>query len=303
MELRNLYSFLRVAELGSYTKAAEELGYAQSTITAQIQQLEGELAVPLFERIGKKNMLTVYGQQLTAYANQIFQIEKQMKTLGQEDRSAIRGTLRIGVVESIMHSLLLAVIGRYRQLYPQVSVRIRLAVTAPLVEMLHHNEVDMIFTLGEAAAQDCVRAASHRENAVFIASPEHPLAQRASVPLATVFDYPLILTGENTYLQQQLHRMAFQCKKEVSSFLQTESSQLIIELVQQNLGISLLPEGMVRHASRPEKLCILPVKNFSLSFYTHIFYHKNKWVTPQMSSMLNLVEDYWRQIDKEALPR
>ena len=181
MELRNLYSFLRVAELGSYTKAAEELGYAQSTITAQIQQLEGELAVPLFERIGKKNMLTVYGQQLTAYANQI---------LGQEDRSAIRGTLRIGVVESIMHSLLLAVIGRYRQLYPQVSVRIRLAVTAPLVEMLHHNEVDMIFTLGEAAAQDCVRAASHRENAVFIASPEHPLAQRASVPLATVLIIP-----------------------------------------------------------------------------------------------------------------
>lgn len=81
MEFRNLYSFLRVVELGSFTKAAQELGYAQSTITTQIKQLEAEMGFSLFEHVGRRVSLTVYGQQVIPYVNQILQIQEQISSI------------------------------------------------------------------------------------------------------------------------------------------------------------------------------------------------------------------------------
>ena len=107
MELRNLNTFLRITQLGSFTKAAKELGYATSTITAQIQQLEEEIGTPLFERMGRKNVLTPAGQELIPYAQQMAQLSQQIEYLGDPKQREIRGTLRIGIVESILHSLLL----------------------------------------------------------------------------------------------------------------------------------------------------------------------------------------------------
>ena len=298
MEFRNLVSFLRVAELGNFTRAAAELGYAQSTITTQIQQLEMELGVPLFERIGKKNTLTVYGQQLIAYVNELLKMEAQIKNLGRTGTADLRGTIRIGIVESIMSSLLLAVIGQYRQRYPNVSIQIRPAVTAPLFELLRHNEVDMIFTMGELMEfHDCVRACSHPERAVFVAAPEHPLNERTTIPLEEMLEHPLILTGDNTYLQRELYKLAYQCGRQIVSHIQTESSKIIVDLVRQNLGVSFLPEYLIRSAYLKNKLNILPVTGFALPFYTQIFYHKNKWVTPQMQGLLELVRAYWAEND------
>ena len=108
MEFRNIYSFLRAAELGSFTKAAQELGYAQSTITTQIQQLESELGFPLFEHIGRRIDLTVHGREVIRYANQILHIQEQILDLHHTAPADIHGTLRIGIVESIMHSTLLS---------------------------------------------------------------------------------------------------------------------------------------------------------------------------------------------------
>ena len=99
MEFRNLYSFLKVHDLGSFSKAAEDLGYAQSTVTLHIQQLEDELGVPLFDRIGRKNSLTPYGTQLLDYARKILQLQEQVKFISRADRTKIGGTLRLGMVE------------------------------------------------------------------------------------------------------------------------------------------------------------------------------------------------------------
>ena len=74
MEFRNILTFLRAAELHSFTRAAEEMGYAQSTVTFHIQQLEAEIGVSLFDRIGKKVSLTPAGEQLVTYANQMLQL-------------------------------------------------------------------------------------------------------------------------------------------------------------------------------------------------------------------------------------
>ena len=301
MEFRNLYSFLRVAELGSFTRAAEDLGYAQSTITMQIQQLETEIGAPLFERIGKKILLTSQGQELIGYANQMVHLEQQIRRIGKEDRGNVQGKIRIGMVESVTNSLFLAIVEEYQRRYPGVFIQVKSAISTVLFDLLRHNEVDIIFTLGTMSDfKDCIRAVSHLEHAVFAAAPGHPLAQKETVFLSEIFDYPLILNGETTFLQQELYKLAMQEKKEIISHIQSESSSIIVNLTRKKLGIAFQAEYLICSASEQQRLCILPVRDFELSFYIHVFYHKNKWGTPQMMGLIELVKEYWADMDAAA---
>ncbi len=294
MELRNLKSFIRITQLGSFAKAARELGYATSTITAQIQQLEQEIGAPLFERVGKRNVLTPTGLELVPYANQVLQLTQQMEYLGNPQRQEIHGTLRIGIVESILHSLLLAVLKEYRIRYPRVSISIVTAVSANLYQMLARGEIDLAFTMGQVLqVKDCVLACHHPEETVFVASPDHPLAKRRSAALRDVLDQEILSIGDNTFLQQEVYKMAAACGKDVRSHIQTESSLVLLDLAKQNAGIAFLPEYLVRRAVQEGTLCILPVRDFHLPFHTALFHHKNKWVTPQMQGMTRLVQEYW----------
>ncbi|MBR4410944.1 MAG: LysR family transcriptional regulator, partial [Firmicutes bacterium] len=100
MEFRNMKTFLRVAELQNFTKAAEELGYSQSTVTVQIQQLEQELDVLLFERIGKNIRLTEQGNAFRHQAREILHAVEQLESSMKGTQQA-KGFLRIGTVDSL----------------------------------------------------------------------------------------------------------------------------------------------------------------------------------------------------------
>ena len=88
MEVRNLITFLKIIETGSFSKAAEQLTYSQSTVTVQIQQLEEEIGVQLFDRIGKKIYVTEKGHELEAYAQQIIALTQQAAAIGGEAGAA-----------------------------------------------------------------------------------------------------------------------------------------------------------------------------------------------------------------------
>ena len=303
MELRNLNTFLRITQLGSFTKAAKELGYATSTITAQIQQLEEEIGTPLFERMGRKNVLTPAGQELIPYAQQMAQLSQQIEYLGDPKQREIRGTLRIGIVESILHSLLLPLLKEYRQQYPDVSISIVSAVSADLFGMLARGEVDLAFTMGHTLQRkDCVLACSHPEETVFVAAPGHPLAKQTRLTLAEVLDEEILSIGENTFLQEEVYKMAAECGRQVHSHIQTESSLALLELAKQGAGLAFLPEYMVRTAVQAGDLRILQIRDFRLPFHVAVFYHKNKWVTPQMRGMTRLVEEYWKKGQERTVP-
>lgn len=164
------------------------------------------------------------------------------------------------------------------------------------------NEVDLIFTMGEHIwTQDYVLVHSHPEQAVFVASPQHALAREENLTLEQVLDQHMIFLGDHVYLQQELYKIAKSRGKILNSYIQTESSRTVLELVRQNLGVALLPECITHEACQNHELVILPIKDFSLQFETHIFYHKNKWLTPQMVGLIHLAEQYWMQQEKTSL--
>lgn len=291
MELRNVATFLRVAECESFTKAAEQLGYVQSTVTIQIQQLEAEIGVPLFDRIGKHVSLTSSGQEFMGYATQMMQIAECSLMLGKPHKE-MGGVLRLGILESLFNWVLCDQIPQYHRDFPKIILETRMTSGDDLLQMLKHNELDMIFFLGKKTTErDFIRACAHLVNIVFVTYPEHPLAGHGPVRLADVVRQPMILPERKAIYRRVLEEEAAEKNLYIAPFLELDNSVSIVSLLKQKLGISLLPEYVVRSSVQKGELVILPVEDCSVQLWSQVFYHKSKWVTPPMDSLIQLIQD------------
>lgn len=126
MEVRNLITFLKIIETGSFSKAAEQLTYSQSTVTVQIQQLEEEIGVQLFDRIGKKIYVTEKGHELEAYAQQIIALTQQAAAIGGEEQE-LQGTLRLACLDSPFTAVLPDILREYHCAHPKVDIIVKTA--------------------------------------------------------------------------------------------------------------------------------------------------------------------------------
>ena len=146
MEFRNLITFIKVAETKNFSKAASLLGYSQSAVTAQIHQLEAELGVQVFDRLGKTISLTEAGRTYLQYAKQILSLEQTARQSIQASPE-MSGELRIGIAESLCICVLPNILHYYRSQYPGVDLIIKPAYPQTMFQQLQNNELDLIYTL------------------------------------------------------------------------------------------------------------------------------------------------------------
>ena len=289
MELRNIATFIRAAALGNFARTAEELGYAPSTVTTQIQQLEEELGFPLFDRIGKRVSLTFLGQQFLSYANEMEGLAEKARLLGTEP-NMICGTLRIGTLESLFVSVLLPLLPAYSKQFPYVTLEFKTASSQELFTMLKRNELDIIFVLDRKIVErDCVRAYANPEKLVFVAAAGHPLAGQEQVPLSCILKQPLILTETVSLYRRALEELAFAQNLLVEPYMAIDNTGFIMTLVQQGLGISYLPEYTIRSFVEAGKLAVIKADVLPMRFLSQLFYHKDKWVSPQMEGLIRMI--------------
>lgn len=292
MELRNLQSFLRVAELGNFTKAANDLGYSQAAITVHIKQLEEELGVSLFDRLGNNISLTPVGVKLVEYANQIQQIHTNIGNLVLSDPQKLQGTLRLGSVESVSSSILVPAITEFRTKYPLVNIDIQIGYRKKLFEALKKNETDLIFTIGTKDAPAYSIEIFHLlEETSFFACPGHPLTNHP-IKAAELFDYPFILTGIDSFLERELFHLADSRSKTIASFIRSSNTTTIIELVQNNLGISFLGISNLKPYIANHSLVPLSVNDYSFFYYISAYRNRSKWISPQMDGFIKILSKY-----------
>ena len=195
MELRNITTFLRVAELQNFTHAAQELGYSQSAVTVQIRQLETELGVPLIERIGRAVSLTAPGQAFLQEAGEIIKAAERAKDAVRTAPEP-EGTLRVGTMESLSASVVWRLITDFHRQFPQVNVVIRTSTADGLLEMMRRNDVDFIYFVDEKQySPDWEIPLCRPEDTVFVAAPGSAIAGRHEpIPLRELTTYPCDLT-------------------------------------------------------------------------------------------------------------
>ena len=146
MEIRQLETFVHVAQLQSFSRAAEVLGYTQSAITVQIRLLENELETRLFDRTGKRVVLTPSGKEFMGHASRIlYDVNKAKKSMN--DDAELKNPLHIGTIESLCTAKLPAVLSKFREFHPKVNMQVTIDTPEQLIRMMEHNGLDLIYIL------------------------------------------------------------------------------------------------------------------------------------------------------------
>src|SRR5712671_138896 len=183
MEIHQLRYFCAVARAGSFTRAAEELGIAQSSLSQQIRALEKKIGTPLFERLGRSVRLTTFGEALRAPALNILQQVTMAEDSLANLRDGVRGRLRFGVIPTILPYWIAPHIGEFRNLFPEVDLQLIEDSTARLVEQLQSGDLDIAVASLPVKNPDIICSEVFREPLLLAVSKGHPLAVKATVDL------------------------------------------------------------------------------------------------------------------------
>lgn len=287
MDLRSLNIFLEAAELGSFTRTGEKLGYSQPTVSFQIKQLEKELGVQLFDRIGHTVSLTDAGRDVLPYAQNICHMCEEM-IQGSAQRREPSGVLRLGMADSLCAPLIAGHFGKFNSQYPKVSLHISTGDTGELLEYLDHNEVDMICTMDDHVYDTNYVIANEEEIGVhFVASSRSPLAAKATVSVEELLNLPFMLTEKGMSYRRLMDEKLARDSREIQPVLETGRADLICALAEENVGIAFLPDYVTEESVRAGRLVRLNVPDFRIVVWKQLLYRREKWVSMQMRAMID----------------
>lgn len=290
MEIRNLITFTKVAESQSLSKAAKELGYAQSTVTMQMQQLEQELGVSLYERVGKQIRITQSGQEFLSYATAIIRMSEEALTIGKQDTSSVTGSLRLGLLAPLSGKTMSSRIARYMQEHPQVDVIVR-STKDPneLLDRLRHNEIDLAVTLDLLRTDpDLIHAAKDQPASLyFFARKDHPLAGKRGVTKEELAPYPLILSGYPDARYSSKFAPTGTRKLQVSDVSMALSIAADTRSGSKNDCLVFAPDFIVREHPAADELIRLDHEDSGDGLWLQSLYHRNKWLTGAMKAWLS----------------
>ena len=290
MESRNLISFKMIAETGNFSKAAQKLGYAQSTVTFQIKQLEEELGVLLFDRIGKHISLTEAGTTLLDYSCRILSLENEVKIIMKED-DVPSGTIRIASIDSLCANLLPSLIMDFSKLYPEVTISASSVCKAEVLNGIANGSADFGFYMDSDLPADAYHTVlSVRNPLCFICGPNYSINQQKPLKISDLAGIPMIVTEKNCTYRKLLQQIFAQNNTEMRVYFESENTEVMKHFAEVGIGVAFLPEIVVREELDEKKLCRLPVDAEIPPSYINAVYHKNKWLTPAMREFCKLIK-------------
>lgn len=292
MELRNIMTFLKIAETGSFTRAATQLGYNQSTVTVQIQQLEQELNVLLFDRVGRHINLTEKGYEFLGYANEIARAAAKAKSIAQKDKEAV-GRIRAGAVEEMLTPTFTQMLKLYYTRFPGVEIDLRTGYANDLLDDLKRGDLDVAIILGHVTEGDeFVRAWERRDRAVFVTRPANLPVSGTPISLEGLCAQHLVLPTRGTGFRDLLEQVVAEAGLKLSPAVSINNLTTVKQLLDVGNVVALLPEFAVHDELADGTLQILAVDCPELRLRSQMLYHRNKYVSSAMQELIDLMSRY-----------
>lgn len=290
MEIRQLQTFVQAAQLESFSKTAEMLGYSQSAITVQMRLLETELNIRLFDRMGKRVVLTQQGREFLKSANKIlYEVNKASKSMN-EGRE-LTNPLHVGTIESLCTAKFPRILSEFHSLHPRVNLQITVDSPEKLIRMMEHNELDLIYILDTPRwDENWVKVMELAEPVVFVASAASRFAGKERLVLDDILQEPFFLTEKHANYRQALDQQLALRRQSISPVLEISDTEFIIRMLELNQGLSFLPYFAVEQNIYKHRIITLDVKDVHISMYRQIFYHKNKFRTREMEEFIRLAD-------------
>lgn len=292
MDIRTITTFLTVTEERSFTRAAERLGYTQAAVTLQIQQLERELGVKLFDRIGKNIGITQYGMNFIEYARAVAVAVNNASSF-TADLKNLGGRIRIGTMESLLTSDFNEIIPEYHNKFPNVQTYLFVGSVPEIYDKLKKNELDFGYTIDyKTAAPDRITELEIPAEIVVVANSRHPLAARKNIRLEEIVDCPFVLMGGLDTYRNLFDAELAKKQLEIRPFLELHSVSFVVSLLKSNPYLSCLPKYSIEKETARGQLKILDIPELEMSQYIQVFYHKNKVITPQIRGFIDTISEF-----------
>lgn len=286
MEIKNLITFLRVAELNSFTKAARVLDYSQSTVSFHIKQLETELDCLLFERINHSLQLTNEGRELVSYAKQVCQLTDEYYQSKGKD-GPVTGYIHVVVPDSVCEAMLLENYADFFRRYPEIRLRFSTADTEHMFHMLDRNEADVMLTLDSHVYQtNYIIAKEARMSTHFFAGANSPLAKKEHLSIEEIIRMPVVLTEKGMGYRKVLDDTLAQRSIEIEPVLEIGRTDIITRILEDGHAVSFLPDFVACEKVQSGKLVKLNVTDIEIDIWQQMIYHRNKWISRALDTFI-----------------
>lgn len=285
MTYRNIEIFLSICENGnSITKAAEALFISQPTVTMNLRDMEKELGVLLFDRIGRKLYLTDAGRKFKDYALRIHGLQTDMeKTFRSWDREE---TIFIGASMTVGSCYLSEYMKAFRQICPDVRTRTIVAPSSNLEQMILKNRIDFAVVEMPMHSQ-AVRFDSYMEKDLVVLAP--PSFEKENISLSEFVRQPLVLRNTGSGTREIFDAVMSGKKIRVEPVMESVSAMALLDAVRNGLGFSVLPEGIAEPLVRRGEAKIISVRGLHFPQTYYLAYHKDKVLSDNMKKFMECV--------------
>ena len=287
MDIKCLRTFQAVVACGTYAKAADRLGYTQSTVTVHIKQLERDLGLPLFERIGRRMVLTQKGAEALAQAAEIIAAADRLAALGTEE-TALQGTLRVDLAETLLCYALDEVIAAFRERAPGVALRLRDRTCAQVSENLRDGSCDLGLTYAfDWQPEDFSIEEVGQIRTTLVAAPSIPDFQSAG----QLAGLPFIIDEPDNVFRIALEQTMDARGVTLTETMELWSSQAIKRLVSMGMGFSVFPRFAVADELARGTFVEIPDPFGKRTFPIYLGHRKTHWLTPAARLFCDLVRE------------
>ena len=292
MNTKSLVTFKTILEVGSFQKAADKLGYTQSTVTFQIKQFEEELALKLFEKIGRRMELTQTGKDIMPYIDMILQGAQQISNYGKS-LSEISGSLKLAIPDSILIYNMQPFMQAFTHEAPNVQLIVNSIQSGEINQSIADGTADIGINCEKDSYPDSViHKKLGKYKAVLVAS---PFANNNLLDFITPHQrkpISLICNEPDGYYQLDMDKYLAEKDIVLNSHMKVQSIEAVKRCVMNNLGIAVVPTYSIGEELKNGSLMPIKTELDEKNYNSFYIYHKNKWISPQMELAMNLMKEH-----------
>jgi len=286
--LHQLKVFRQVAISMNYTKAADKLGLSQPAVSIQLKQLENNLDIFLFEKIGKTLYLTVAGKELKKFCDQLFISFDNIDMTLSGLKGELTGDFCLSAVTSAKY-FTPHLLGAFHKLHPKVNLHLDIVNREQIIQRLQENKDDLVIM---GLLPDNISLAKHPfvdNPIILIASPQHALAKRENIPLAELSQHAFIHREKGSGTRKAIEEVVLAGGVALKVNMTLGNSETIKQAVMADLGISAVSRHSVALELATNTLVELKVEGFPLVKSWYVVHHESKHLSPIAKAFVDFV--------------
>lgn len=293
MDLRRLEIFAKVAELGSFSRAAEALFLTQPTISEHVRALEDELGVQLLDRLGRGATPTRAGQLLLGYAWRMLTLSREAHQALERFQGRMSGELVVGGSTIPGEYVLPALIGQFKAKYPDISISLLIGSTRQVSDWLDEGRVEV----GVVGARPAARTLEARElmpdELVVVVPSTHPWATRRTISLADLQKEPMVVRERGSGSREAVEHALQEAGVSLASLRvvgEMGSTQAVKQAVRAGVGIALISKRAVEDECRAGLLACAKVKDLRVARAFYLVTHRDRTRSPLAQAFVEFIE-------------